>query len=408
VAEPKDRKRKDSGIRRLPSGSYQAMWRGPDGTQHGRTFRTLREARDYRRAALEDIRRGQYVHQPRRPVLFSEWVELWTETHLPTVAPTTQATISWVLNRHILPRFAGRPLAGIARREVQLWVQDLEGSGLARASVAKCYAVLSQVMGEAVDEELIARSPCRGIKFAASSGPTREPRALSSAEAARLLEALTAGPAQQKGQSKDPIARAADAVHPGSTGPARAAYTLVLFLLGSGCRWGEATGLRRRHVHLLRRPPYVEVVESLHEVSGKLYHGPPKTRSSRRRIPLPSVVARTLAAHLPANGDPEDLVFTAPRGGPWRRRNFGTRVWQPALERAGLEGLRVHDLRHSYASILENHGVPRVITAELLGHAGGSGITTHYVHAFESAVNEAVKIVDDWLGAAELGRGVGG
>jgi integrase len=407
VAEPKPR-RKDPGIRKLPSGSYQAMWRSPDGTQHGRTFRTLREAREFRQQAIVETRRGTYVHQPRRPVLFSEWVELWTETHLPTVAPTTQATIRWVLNRHILPRFAGRPLAGIARREVQLWVQDLEGSGLARASVAKCYAVLSQVMSEAVDEELISRSPCRGIKFAVSSGPTREPRALSSAEAARLLEALvaTAGVAVLHEQQ---IPEALSG-HRASPPPGRppTPYTLVLTLLGTGMRWGEATGLRRRHVHLLRRPPYVEVVESLHEVSGKLYFGPPKTRSSRRRIPLPSVVARALAAHLPANGNPEDLVFTAPQGGPWRRRNFGTRVWQPALKEAGLGQLRVHELRHTYQSWLADAGIPEVISAAVLGHKVGASITSGYTQVISGFEERVLAVLDERLGAAELGRGVGG
>ena len=370
--------RKDPGIRQLPSGRWQATWRGPDGTQHGRTFDTKRDARAFRDAQLVDIRRGAFI-DPRGPqVLLGEWVELWLE--LRQVRPTTAATTRWILRQHLLPTFGRIRLGAITRAGVQGWVKDLEDAGLATATVRKCYATLAQVMAAAVDEDLIGKSPCRGIRFDPAGRAARVPRALSVAEATRLLEALADTPP---------------------------AHTLVLTMLGSGLRWGEAVGLRRRHVHLLRRPPHVEVAESLHEVAGKLYMGPPKTRASLRRVPLPAMVAQALAAHMPAGGDPEDLVFSTPRGMPWRRRNFATRYWLPALEATGLGSVHVHDLRHSYASWLADAEVPEVLIATVLGHRIGPSITAHYVQAVAGFEARIIAALDERLSVAEGGFGVG-
>jgi integrase len=179
-------------------------------------------------------------------------------------------------------------------------------------------------------------------------------------------------------------------------------------MLGTGMRWGEAVGLRRQAVHLLRRPPHLTVADALHEVDGKLYFGPPKTRASQRTIPLPSVVAQALASHLPANGSPTDLVFTAPQGGPWRRRNWAGRRWLPALERAGLEGLRVHDLRHTYASWLADGGVPEVIVAAVMGHKVGPTMTAGYTSVIAGFEGRVLAVLDERLGAADVGFEVGG
>jgi integrase len=118
---------------------------------------------------------------------------------------------------------------------------------------------------------------------------------------------------------------------------------LVLVGAYGGLRIGELAGLRRSRVNLLRGT--VQVAEILVEVRGVLHVGPPKTRASRRMVGLPRFVAEELAAHLAGPGDPEGFVFTAPQGGPLRVTAFRARVWRPATRAAGLDGLRIHDLR---------------------------------------------------------------
>lgn len=84
--------------------------------------------------------------------------------------------------------------------------------------------------------------------------------------------------------------------------------------------------------------------------------GPLKTASRYRTLPLPAIVADVLAAHLASEGRPEGLLFVAADGQPVKRNSF-TKVRHSALRRAGPdERLRLHDLRHAYASALIHAG----------------------------------------------------
>jgi integrase len=124
---------------------------------------------------------------------------------------------------------------------------------------------------------------------------------------------------------------------------------LVLVGAYGGLCIGGAGRLRRRRVDLLRGT--VQVAEIVVELRGVLHVGPPKTRASRRTVGLPRFVVEELVAHLADSGDPEGFVFTAPEGGPLRVHSFRARVWRPAIRAAGLDGLRIHDLRHTAVAL---------------------------------------------------------
>jgi hypothetical protein len=95
----------------------------------------------------------------------------------------------------------------------------------------------------------------------------------------------------------------------------------------------------------------VEVVEIVTEVSGYLYFGPPKTRAGYRRVGLPRVVVEALAEQLACPGSADDLAFMGPQGGTLRLAGFRHRIWRPATRAAGLDGLRIHDLRHTAVAL---------------------------------------------------------
>ena len=124
---------------------------------------------------------------------------------------------------------------------------------------------------------------------------------------------------------------------------------LVVVGAYGGLRIGELAGLRRSRVDLLRGT--VTVAEIVVEVGGVLHIGPPKTRASRRTVGLPRFVTEELAAHLAGPGDPEAFVFTASEGGALRVHGFRARVWRPATRAAGVDGLRIHDLRHTAVAL---------------------------------------------------------
>jgi hypothetical protein len=127
------------------------------------------------------------------------------------------------------------------------------------------------------------------------------------------------------------------------------------------------------------------VAEIVVEVRGVLHMGPPKTRASRRTVGLPRFVVEELAAHLAAPGDLEDFVFTAPQGGPLRLPAFRARVWRPAVISAGLDGLRIHDLRHTAVALWIAAGAnPKEVSARA-GHASVSFTLDRYGHLYPEA-----------------------
>ncbi|MDQ2754572.1 MAG: tyrosine-type recombinase/integrase [Actinomycetota bacterium] len=113
-----------------------------------------------------------------------------------------------------------------------------------------------------------------------------------------------------------------------------------------GLRWSEVTGLRVGRIDLLRRT--IKIVETNPAIGAM---ADTKTRSSRRTLTMPTLVADELAAHLARQNltaaDPDRLVFAAPEGGRLIATNFNQRDWQPALKAAGITGFTFHGLRHS-------------------------------------------------------------
>lgn len=115
----------------------------------------------------------------------------------------------------------------------------------------------------------------------------------------------------------------------------------VRFLVGTGCRWGEAVVLRRSDVDLSART--VRIRRALKWSSdGDRMIGPPKTKKGRRTIALPAEVVEDPLPLLEGKAGP-DLVFTAPRGGMIAHRTFWSKNWRPAIWRAQHCAAHVED-----------------------------------------------------------------
>ncbi len=98
-----------------------------------------------------------------------------------------------------------------------------------------------------------------------------------------------------------------------------------------------------------------------------LVEGTPKSHQ-QRTVPLLPLVVADLVEQL-AGRAADDLVFTAPEGGPLRIGNVRSRVWNPAVREAGLLGLTPHGLRHTAASLYITAGTPPKVVQRILGHA---------------------------------------
>jgi integrase len=152
--------------------------------------------------------------------------------------------------------------------------------------------------------------------------------------------------------------------------------------------------LRVRHLNLLRGR--CEVGESATEVDGRLVWGPTKTYA-RRTVHLPRFLCDQLAAYLAERPHgPDDLVFTAPQGGPLREQKFVAGIFKPAAARAGLpHRLRFHDLRHTCASLLIAQGASIKAVQAQLGHASATVTLDRYGHLFPDELQQLADRLQD-------------
>ncbi len=119
--------------------------------------------------------------------------------------------------------------------------------------------------------------------------------------------------------------------------------------------------------------------------SGEVIEDGPKSRAGRRKVALPvSLVAELRRHHVAhcAGARPDDYVFTASMGVPIERSNFRDRVWLPATRAVGLDGLRVHDLRHTAGTLAAPTGATTKELMARLGHASPKA-SLIYQHAAE-------------------------
>ena len=229
------------------------------------------------------------------------------------------------------------------------------------STTTKAAQLLSKIIRAAVQAGYLAKSPCDGVRLPRIERV--EMRFLEPGEVVALADAM------------DPRYRAA-----------------VLLAAYGGLRAGELFGLRAKRVDPLRRT--VTIAETVVDIGGHPYLGPPKTPAGRRTVPLPRVAADPLAEHLRTyDRQPDDLVFTAPGGGPGQLNVWRQRFWAPAVRDAGLAHLRPHDLRHTAVALWMAAGANPKEVAARAGHTSVSFTLDRYGHLLpgsEQRLNDAL------------------
>jgi integrase len=148
----------------------------------------------------------------------------------------------------------------------------------------------------------------------------------------------------------------------------------------TGLRLSELAGLKAKNVDMLGRR--ISVVEQLLEVGGRLETAQPKTKASMRSVAIPPTLAAKLGDHPVLLEGPGSLVFVMASGSPLRGNNFRHRVWIPAVSRAGLDGLRFHDLRHTAVVLAIAQGAHAKSIQMRMGHASITTTLDRYGHLF--------------------------
>jgi integrase len=362
-------RRRFGSVRRLPSGRWQARYRTSDGRLHTapQTFATKTDATRFLTQVEADLTRGRWSDPRLGRTPFAEWAARWQATTV-NLRPNTRAAYANLLRRYLLPTFNQTPLADLDPLAVRAWLAGMEAAGVGASTRAKCYRLLSRILGQAVEAGYLSRNPC--MVRGAASEPRTEMRFATVDQVAELAEAM---PPRFK--------------------------ALVLVAAYTGLRWGELAGLRVKRVDLLHRR--ITVAEQLTETRGAFAFGPPKTAAGMRTVTLPMVAATALAEHLAAYAEPgpDGLVFPAGRRGPLRRSNFTRRVWMPATRAVGVEGLRFHDLRHTAATLAIAAGASTRELMVRMGHSS-SAAALRYQHVMAGRDTAIAAALDELVQAA--------
>lgn len=309
---------------------------------------------------------GTYIDPRAGQILVADWATSWWRTHQVKLKPGSIKSEGARLRNHIVPLLGDYQLGEVSRLVVRDWVacllsgaaelgaddpepgEELARRPLAEKTIRNAHGLLYSLMQEAVDNRLIRGNPC--YRTGLPRVRFREQRYLDEAEIGRLVEAM---PAHWRPQ--------------------------VVLMLSTGLRWSEAAGLRVKNVDVLAGT--VRVEETRHELSGgsPLVIGPPKTDHSRRTVTFPAEVAELLVP-LVSMRHRDAHVFTAAGGSELRQRKFWKGVWLRATTAAGLEGLRIHDMRHTHASHLIADNVPLTGIQRRLGHSSITVTSDMYGH----------------------------
>ena len=175
-----------------------------------------------------------------------------------------------------------------------------------------------------------------------------------------------------------------------------------MLLLVYGLRRGEVLSLSWQDVDF--DEGVIRVRRQLVRVGGQLHLGPVKTRAGARELPLLGIAREALVeqderqvlGNSPTGWSREALVFTTAKRSPGRARNLA-RSFARIVRAAGLRPIRLHDLRHTTASLLKKLGVPARDAMVILGHSRISVTLEIYTHVDEESRRHAVGRIDRLL-----------
>jgi integrase len=268
-----------------------------------------------------------------------------------------------------------QPLTALDTWKLESWRRDARKNGKKPTTVNRDIAALKAVIAKAIEWGLLERDPLLNLK-PLKTDPIGRVRFLTPDEEQRLRQALTRRDREMRDRrvryNKHLAARKEKTFPPYPSPFADHIEPLVLLLLNTGMRFGEATHLRFRDVNLRDR---------MITVTGET------AKSGRTRvIPMNLEAHRILSAF---KGSPDAYVFPGESG---ERLTTIKKGWKALLEAAEIKGFRLHDLRHSFASRVKRSGADLYVVQRLLGHSSPL-MTQRYAHLQPDDLRAAVEAI---------------
>jgi integrase len=326
------------GVRRLPSGKFQAMVM-VRGQRVYKTFATATDANRWARNTNTDAERGEAPTREARTITVEQWSKEWMESRSGN-APRTEEERQRHLDLYILPKVGPLKVVDLTDRQVKLWRSGIvrqKGTGVA----AKSYQTLRAMMNGAVEGGIIKASPCR-VKGGGTENHPERP--IIEPETVDLLAA------------------------------AMAPRFRLMVELATWCqlRYQELAALQRDHFIIGTGISYVRVEQAVTEPKGQGRVIRPTKNTDSRRVTIPPHLVPGIKWHLNAFVEPgrDAWFFTGEHGAPLRKANWFT-VWKRGREKVGDElprDFHFHDLRHSGGTYFARTGATIRETMDRMGH----------------------------------------
>jgi hypothetical protein len=158
---PGRKTRSFGSIRRLPSGRWQARYRGLDGVLRSapHTFANQADAKRWLALTEAELLGGRWIDPEAGRVPFLEYAAAWIDER--GLRPKTIQLYRYLLRAHVREHFGGQTIASITEADVRRWRADLLSAGVSAVTTAKAYRLLKSIFATAVEDSLIRRNPCR-------------------------------------------------------------------------------------------------------------------------------------------------------------------------------------------------------------------------------------------------------
>jgi integrase len=278
--------------------------------------------------------------------------------YFPTLKRSTQKRYRQTLNSHLLPAFGKCRLCDIGTVDLQQFVLHKMESGLGWESVNHLRNLMSKIFETAKKWNYFqGNNPATGVSLP-EKNPIREKHALQEAQIVPLLSQL-----------KEPV------------------RTMVLLGVLTGMRIGEILGLRQKDVNFSSGQIRIE------QACYRGLLGSPKTKGSRRTLPLPTGLVKPLMRirEKGTRTSEEDLVFQTRNGRPLNDTNLLHRHLKPVGERLGMPWLSWHVFRRTHATLLQVAGASLKDAQTQLGHSKMSTTLEVYTIPIPAHLREAVE-----------------